>query len=383
MRMTTSEQADGYLRLSEMIVEEELCINLRGRLEHCSRCRDVCPSGALRLSADAVDLDQQKCTGCNSCLPSCPAGALRSSGFIPERFVSVLAGRQRVDLHCRASTGTGGGVVIPCHAVLDARLISAARAEGVETLALHGLDQCAECRYGDARDGLRQVAETLDEWLGEAAPLLDMAPAGALSDAAREYQDQPHLSRRAFLRFGGAQAMTQAAEWVVPGLNPEEEDGDVLPFYQSSVYPQRTVQYQAVLASRTGRVPWRESAALPWKVRAVNASCSGCLACGERCPTGALQAQESSQARELSFDPLLCTDCMLCERICPEEAMVSHSALDLGELETGRSLLFHLRQRPCGRCGTPFVPEEPAEENCRVCGNEQELDDEWLDMLSG
>ncbi|MCW8904406.1 DUF362 domain-containing protein, partial [Sedimenticola sp.] len=85
MRMTTTEQTDGYLRLSEMIVEEELCINLRGRLEYCSRCRDVCPSDALRLSADAVDLDQQKCTGCNSCLPSCPAGALRSSGFVPER----------------------------------------------------------------------------------------------------------------------------------------------------------------------------------------------------------------------------------------------------------------------------------------------------------
>jgi hypothetical protein len=63
--------------------------------------------------------------------------------------------------------------------------------------------------------------------------------------------------------------------------------------------------------------------------------------------------------------------------------MVPHSALALDDLETGRSLLFHLRQRPCGRCGTPFVPADPAEENCRVCGNEQDLDDEWLDMLSG
>ncbi|MCW8907337.1 MAG: 4Fe-4S binding protein [Sedimenticola sp.] len=383
MRMTTQEQADGYLGLSELIVEEELCLNLRGRLEHCTRCRDVCPSDALSLSADAVDLDREKCTGCNSCLPSCPAGALRSSGFVPERFIAALAGRERVDLHCRASTGAGGGVVIPCHAVLDARLASAARAEGVKTLALHGLDQCAECRYGDARAVLRQVVATLDQWMGEAAPLLDMAPVGALPDAAREYQDQPHLSRRAFLRFGGAQAMTQAVEWVVPGLNPEEEDGDVLPFFQSSVYPQRTVQYQAVLSKRVERVPWQEDVALPWKVRSVNDSCSGCLACGERCPTGALQARESSQARELSFDPLLCTDCMLCERLCPEGAMVPRPALAPEELETGRSLLFRLDQRPCGRCGTPFVPEEPAQENCRVCGNEQELDDAWLDMLSG
>ncbi len=383
MRMTRSEQAAGYLRLSEMIVEEELCINLRGRLEHCTRCRDVCPSDALRLSVDAVDLDRQKCTGCNSCLPSCPAGALRSSGFLPERFVAALAGRERIDLHCRASTGSGGGVVIPCHSVLDARLISAARAEGVETLALHGLDQCAQCRYGDARDRLRHLAETLDEWLGEAAPRLDLEPVDGARKAAREYQDQPHLSRRAFLRFGGAQAVTQAADWVVPGLSPEEADTEVLPFYQSRVYPQRTVQYQAVLASRVGRVPWRDGAPLPWKPRSVNALCSGCLVCGERCPTGALQASESGQAQQLSFDPLLCSDCLLCERICPEGAMASRSALTQNELEMGRSLLFHRRQRPCGRCGTPFVPEGPTEENCRVCGNEQELDDEWLDMLSG
>lgn len=383
MRLTALEQADGFLKLSELIVEEELCVNLRGRIVGCTNCQDVCPSAALSLSPDAVDLDRLKCTGCNSCLPSCPAGVLRSSGFVPERFITALSGQERVDLHCRASTGAGGGIVIPCHAVLDARLITTARAEGVTTLALHGLNNCEQCSYGDARDTVKRVSQTVAEWLGDAGPTLDLTPSAVDPGSTRDYQDQPHLSRRAFLRFGGAQAMTQVAEWVVPGLNPDEEDAEALPFYQSSVYPQRAVPYQEVLASRTSLVPWVDGVPLPWQLRSVDANCSGCLVCGERCPTGALIANESGQVRELSFDPALCTDCSLCERVCPEGAMVSRAALTLSEVNAGRSLLFRLQQQRCNRCGLPFVPVDPAMESCRVCSNEQDLDEEWLDMLSG
>lgn len=378
MRLDVCEQMDGLLKLSELIVEEELCINLRGRLEHCTRCRDACPCGALGLTLDAVNLDRDKCTGCNSCLPACPAGVLRSSGFLPERFVAALAGRKQADLHCRASGDRGGGVVIPCHAVLDARLVAAASAEGVETVALHGLEKCQQCQYGDARDSVRQVVETLDRWMGEAAPVLDLAPARMDLESARDYQDQPHMSRRAFLRFGGA----QAAEWIVPGLRPEEVDEEGLPFYQSDIFAQRAAQYLAVLAGRVTRVSWAEGAMLPWTVRTVNELCSGCLACGERCPTGALVAGKDGQLRELSFDPLLCTDCLLCERICPEGAIVARDTFSRVQVETGRSLLFRQRQHPCSRCGTPFVPVDPGQVQCRVCDNEQDLDDEWLDMLS-
>lgn len=383
MRLTGHEQATGFLTLSELIVEEELCTNLRGRMLDCTSCRDTCPSSALTLSADAVDLDDARCTGCNSCLPVCPAGALRSRGFVPERLVSALAGQARVDLHCRASTDKGGGIVIPCHSVLDARLVAAARAEGVSVLGLHGLGNCEQCSYGDAREAIRQVSETVTEWLGDAAPTMELNPDDTPPGVEREYQDQPHLSRRAFLRFGGAQAVTQAVDWVVPGLDPEEQDAEALPFYQSTVYPQRAVQYQAVLAGRAGRIPWDADAPLPWQLRPVNSSCSGCLACGQRCPTGALCATETNRVRELSFDPVLCTDCALCERICPEQAMVPRAAESPEEIGMGRSILFRLEQRPCSRCGTPFVPDGQQTDTCLVCSNEQELDEAWLDMLSG
>ena len=383
MRLNGHGQADGLLTLSELIVEEELCLNLRGRMEHCTNCSDTCPSGALSLTPDSVDLDQDKCTGCNSCLPSCGAGALRSTGFVPERFVRAVAGLNEVHLHCRGSSDEGGGIVVPCHGVLDTRLLVAARAEGVENVFIHGLNNCDSCSLGDARAHIESVCSDLQEWLGADAPVLDISPTNARQEDERHYQDQPHMSRRSFLRFGGAKTVSQAVDWLVPALEQGEEDEEALPFYQAELYPQRASQYQQVISVRADRIPWRSGASLPWKLRSVSDSCSGCLSCGERCPTGALLSRETNESRELSFDLALCTECMLCERICPEGAIVSSRFRTADLMESGRSLLLHMDQRICRQCNTPFIPDVAEGEICQVCSNEHDLDEEWLEMMSG
>ena len=54
MRVNGHDQAGSILTLSELVIEEELCINLRGRMVHCTNCRDSCTSDALSLTADSV-----------------------------------------------------------------------------------------------------------------------------------------------------------------------------------------------------------------------------------------------------------------------------------------------------------------------------------------
>ncbi len=383
MHVEDQTQAKGLLIHSELIVEESLCVNLRGRLIHCSSCEDSCAIGAISLTPDSVDHDDMLCTGCNSCLPSCPAGALRSTGFVPVRFLRALTQSGQTDIHCRTSSDGGGGIVIPCHGVLDARLLAAARAEGVTELRLHGLNQCESCRLGDAREHVNAVISQLGEWLGENAPRLDLKPLTGESgcDGERNYQDQPHMDRRAFLRFGGANGITRAVDWLVPGLAQEEEDAESLPFYQADDYPQRAAPYQRELVMRAGTMPWRAGQALPFKTRRLNAHCSACLICGKRCPTGALQASETEQARVLSFDPAACTDCGLCEAICPHDALIVEPQYDPAELQ-GRTTLLCRQQIPCRQCHTPFMSTTEGDDLCPVCNNEQELDEAWLDMLS-
>ncbi len=384
MKAADRTQVAGLLTQAELIVEESLCVNLRGRLIHCSRCEERCPAGALSLTQDSVDHDEMLCTGCNSCLPVCPAGALRSTGFVPGRFLQALKECEGGDLHCRASCDGGGGIVVPCYAVLDARLLAAARAEGVTEIRLHGLAHCGDCQYGDARDHLQTVILQLAEWLGAEAPRLELEPGEEQGgrQAERNYQDQAHMDRRTFLRFGGASGVRQAVDWLVPGLAQDEEDAEALPFYQVEEHPQRAAPYQQEMVLRAGDIPWWNGQQPPLKTRHVSEQCSACLSCGRRCPTGALKATESAQARALSFEAALCTDCGLCVEICPHDAVIVEPLNDSAELCNRRTLLYR-RQQLCRQCREPFLPASAEDDLCPVCRNEQELDDDWLDMLSG
>jgi ferredoxin len=371
----------------ELLEEEALCLNIRGRAEHCQRCATVCHSNALSLTADAVEVDREKCTGCGACVPVCLAGALRLSGFSPRCFLEALAGETEVHLHCTESTDSGGGVVIPCFKVLDDRLLAAVRADGVETLFLHGLDRCVDCRHGGALRELGRMQLKLKKELGESA--VRLLPATTRVTAAKEYrqtrqrEDQPHLNRRSFLRFAGAHAASGAARWLVP-VEVDDDGVPDLPFFQGDPEAIRQPHpYQSLLAERVGRVPWRDDTAVPWRKRSMAEHCNGCLACGQRCPTGALLAKEENQTRSISFEQALCTDCGLCEALCPVDAVLVHRISGIEEVEVPRSVLMMRMLVTCDHCGTDFLPETSDATTCPTCSNEQELDDEWLAMLEG
>ena len=373
-------QAVSFFSGASLIIDEDLCINLRGRVSECSRCMDTCSAEALTVSTDAVDLDEAKCTGCGACLPACPAGVFSLTGFVPPRFLAALEGSGEVHLHCSASTDRGGGVVIPCHRLLDPRLLAAAAAAGVSVVQLHGLDHCGRCENGSAIELVEHARRQLAQWLGEASPPVIQAPEGQVR-GRRVYEDQPHLSRRAFLRFAGAQAAVTAAEWIVPVAESGDTEAGLLPFFQGDAERQRPAVYQALLAERIDALEWAEGAVLPWRSRTFNERCTACLACGQRCPTGALHSVETDAARHVSFEPVLCTDCGLCERLCPQHAIVPAAVTHVSEVKGPRRVLVHRTQKVCDHCGHAFLPEGPEDPCCPICRNEQELDDEWMAML--
>lgn len=381
-RIDGVSQAVGFFTGASLLIDEDLCVNLRGRVQICTQCADTCPAEALTISTDAIDVDEQGCTGCGACLPACSAGVHSLTGFVPRRFLGALRGAEAVHLHCSASRDRGGGVVIPCHRVLDPRLLAAAAADGVSIIQLHGLDHCGRCEKGSALEFLGHSRRQLADWLGDAAPEVvqarDSEPAGH-----RVYEDQPHLSRRAFLRFAGAQTAVTAAEWIVPVAETGDAEAESLPFFQGGGERQRSVVYQAMLAERADALEWQDGAVLPWRGRSFNDACTACLACGERCPTGALQSLENESARQVSFEQALCTDCGLCERVCPQHAVVTRAVTDVSEVKAPRHVLVHRVQSLCTHCGHAFLPETPGESCCPVCRNEQQLDDEWMAMLGG
>ncbi|HHH39708.1 MAG TPA: hypothetical protein ENK50_09050 [Sedimenticola sp.] len=377
---------------SDLVIDEELCLNLRGRIEFCSACADQCHRDALELTTDAVTLLTERCTGCGGCVPACPAGVMRLTGFSPVRFLASAQGLEPLHLHCGESRDGGGGVVIPCFKLLDARLVAALAGEGGKEILLHGMAQCGPCPRGDARPVLAGLEARLEAWFGDRAPVVAEAAAGSGGAAGeRKREDQPHMDRRHFLRLLGAKATAGATAWFCPAADSAEQEADLLPFFQADGQPRRPVIYQGVLAGRVERLPWRQDRSLPWRQdrslpwrsRTIGEGCSACLVCAERCPTGALQAREQGPDREIGFDVSLCTDCGLCQRLCPEDAVVTGPVPDAQALQRGRERLMHRRASPCRGCGQPFLAEGDHGDLCPVCRNEQDLDDEWLAMLEG
>src|SRR5215471_19312445 len=54
---------------------EHLCAHSRSRIVGCSRCLDLCPTGAIAPAGDHVAIDAAVCAGCGQCAAVCPTGA--------------------------------------------------------------------------------------------------------------------------------------------------------------------------------------------------------------------------------------------------------------------------------------------------------------------
>src|SRR5215471_19039556 len=53
----------------------DLCAHSRSRIVGCTRCLDLCPTGAITPAGDHVAIDAHICAGCGQCAAVCPTGA--------------------------------------------------------------------------------------------------------------------------------------------------------------------------------------------------------------------------------------------------------------------------------------------------------------------
>src|SRR5260370_28995486 len=55
--------------------DESLCAHSRSGITGCTRCLDLCPTGAITPNGNAVTIDAAVCAGCGLCAGACPTGA--------------------------------------------------------------------------------------------------------------------------------------------------------------------------------------------------------------------------------------------------------------------------------------------------------------------
>jgi ferredoxin len=342
--------------------EESLCAHSRSKITGCTRCLDLCPTGAITPNGDSVAIDANICAGCGACASACPTGA--ASYALPS--ADALMRRLRTLLQTYRTAG-GSDAVVLFH-------------DGDHGEAL--IDALA--RFGDGLPA--NVLPLLVNEVTQLGPEMIAAVfAYGGTGAALLTRGKPKHD------IAGLRRMAEMTEAVVSSLGYgagvvriiETDDPDQLRAALDAAPPGVATERPATFIPRGAKRGLLETTfrelhlAAPAPVDVVPLApgtpfggvrlnvdgCTLCQACVTACPTGALG--DNPDRAMLRFTESLCVQCGLCEQTCPEDVITLEPRLDFKAWSAPPRVLKEEEPFLCIACGKPFGTKSSIE---RVLG---------------
>jgi len=331
--------------------DESLCAHSRSGITGCTRCLDLCPTGAITPNGNAVAIDPAICAGCGSCAAACPTGA--ASYALPS--VDVLMRRLRTLMQAYRKAGGSNAVVLFHDADQGEPLIDAL------------------ARFGDGLPAnvlpvrVNEVTQIGPEAI---AALFAYGAAGvALLTRAKPSHDPLGL-RRVVETSGTIVAALGFGDGLVRVI--ETDDPDQLRAMLDAAPAGVATQKPATFVARGAKRSLLETSfrelhfAAPVPVDVVTLapsapfggvllnveSCTLCHSCVTACPTGALS--DNPDRAMLRFTESICVQCGLCEATCPEDAITLQPRLDFQAWNAPQRILKEEDPFLCIGCRKPF-----------------------------
>jgi ferredoxin len=330
---------------------EDLCAHSRSRIVGCTRCLDLCPTGAIAPAGDHVAIDALICAGCGQCAAVCPTGA--AAYALPP--ADALMRRLRVLLAAYRDAGGERAIVLLHDEPHGAPLIDALARFGdglpanvlpvaVNEVGQVGLEAVAAAfAHGAAalalllREKPRHDTLGLAQTLALAEPILQGLGFGSGRVTRIETDDPDVLGAR--LRAMSAPAPAPRPSGFLPA-GPKRE---VLRLALRELHGAAPAPVD-VIALPEGA---------PFGAVEVDAkACTLCLACVSACPTGALL--DDPERPMLRFVEDACVQCGLCKATCPEKVITLKPQLDFRAATLPARVLNEQEPFCCIRCGKPF-----------------------------
>lgn len=293
-------------------LDETVCLLDRTAGATCDACARACPTGALRLGDDGLELIADLCTACGACGATCPVRAITVDRAVPLPLTETDASGAVVMICPEVRTVRGTG---PCLQALGLEGLAALWLRGIRRLLVETAS-CDTCPSGRGLP-LIQHLETLNALLADRGlPLMSAGPLPARgADHLPRMGQGPDARRRGLLAFSAAR--------------PE------------AAGPKGRQAALARLQGLPGRGTFPRFAHSP----VIDPqSCTACHLCLRICPEAALTliiAEDQPVAYRV--DAARCTGCGLCVQSCEEGAI---SIVTLATATDGITLV----SRQCRGC---------------------------------
>jgi ferredoxin len=333
----------------------ELCAHSRSRITGCTRCLDVCPTGAITPAGDHVAIDPYVCAGCGSCASLCPTGAaeyaLPAADALMRRLRTLMLGYR--------NAGGRNGMVLFHDGDHGAPLIDALARFGeglpanvlpvrVNEVTQIGIEAVAALfAYGAVGVGI----------LTRARPKHDMA---ALTRTAA--LGETILQALGYGAPGGAPVVSliqtddpdalSAALAAAPSGTPAPRPASFLPRGEKRGVLEFALRELHLAAPRPADVV-PLAAGAPFGGLTIDvAGCTLCLSCVSACPTHALA--DNAERPMLQFNESLCVQCGLCAATCPEDVIALKPQIDFIAWKAPPRVIKEEEPFHCVECGKPF-----------------------------
>ncbi len=334
--MAASHMVGTFEKILHVRMEPLLCAHSRAEQTGCTRCLDLCPTGAITSAGEHVTVDPMICAGCGACSAACPSGAisydappvdltmrriqtlakayLDAGGTAPRLLAHDPRGAEMIRLSARHGRGLPADV-IPLELP---KLGAFGHAEAVAALGAGFASVHLLAAPGADFDALNAQIALANAIGGDRVHLIDTPDPDAMSDILYDHA-APAPTHTPVRPMGTRRQITrQAARALHPGTQ-------TLPLPEGAPYGAVVVDQDA---------------------------CTLCLSCVSLCPSGALG--DNPDRPELRFQEDACLQCGLCANICPEQAITLEPRLDLTDQALDQRVLKEEEPFACVECGALF-----------------------------